>query len=526
MQQRSPSAREKGFVLLAGGVLLLIMMPLCGLAVDAAFLYAIKTRLSAAADSAALAAARNLSVGMTMAEQESIAIGRAQAFFQANYTAEVWNTVNRSLNISINESNMRTRTIRVTAAVDAPLYFMRIIWPSPYTAVTAMGIASRRDTNVLMVLDRSGSMNNNGGCPAMRAAARMFVDMFANSRDRMGMVTYGVAYALSYPPTKNFKDGSPPLVDVIDTITCGGGTGSAQALFKGYEQVAAINEPGALNVIVYFTDGIPNTITGNFPVNVLDTARTADGRARPATSSNSRCYDYQNGRRWGALGVQNPQWNPNAQVYRGAVYSEENPAAGVLNVHGVEGYTTTTFTDPGNLAGAAHASAGASAAYASSGFEGDCWFQGGAVGGGGTDRRHVQYDIGFYPATDLYGTSLRSSDNFRPIVSFPGGHPYAGEIDVRDTTNLMNAAIVATDNVGKRIRNADLNANLATVVFAVGLGDLGADQHALLRRVSNDPLSSIHDPAQPEGMYLFAPTANEISSAFVKIASELLRLSN
>lgn len=527
MPKRTPSPKEKGFVILAGGLLLLIMIPLSGLAVDAAFLYAIKTRLSAAVDSAAMAAARNLSVGMTMNEQEATATARAQAFFYANYTAEQWNTRNRSLNIGVHETQLRTRTIRVTAAVDAPLYFMRLLWPSPYTVVSATGVASRRDVNVLMVLDRSGSMNTNGGCPGMRTAARTFTDMFANARDRVGMITYGVAYGLTYPPTKNFKDGTPPLVDVIDTITCSGGTGSAQALFKGYEQLANINEPGALNVILYFTDGIPNTVTANFPVNVLDTTRVADNRGQPSSTANSRCYDYAHNKRWiNNTGTgQNPAWNPSNQVYRGAIFAERNATTGLNNVYGVNQYSTTDFTDPG-LVSLPHANTGAASAEAASGFETDCWFLGGTVGGGGTSRSHVQYDVAYYPDTDLYGTSMRSADNFRPIVDFPAGNPYAGKIDIRNTPNLTNAAVNTLDNVGKRIRSGALNANLAIVVFTVGLGELGPEQHTLLRRIANDPTSPIYDATKPAGMYLFAPTASDLTASFTRIASELLRISD
>ena len=53
--------REKGFALLVTTATMFLVNPTVGLAIDTSFLYAVKARLSAAADAAALAAARSLS---------------------------------------------------------------------------------------------------------------------------------------------------------------------------------------------------------------------------------------------------------------------------------------------------------------------------------------------------------------------------------------------------------------------------------------------------------------------------------
>jgi hypothetical protein len=57
------------------------------------------------------------------------------------------------------------------------------------------------------------------------------------------------------------------------------------------------------------------------------------------------------------------------------------------------------------------------------------------------------------------------------------------------------------------------------------LAEAGNNQHLLLRRVANDPLSPIYDPNRLTGMYVYAPTAADLNAAFVKIASEILRIS-
>lgn len=526
--------KKKGFVIITGGLMLLFVIPVVGLAIDASFLFAVKARLQSAADAAALAAARSLSVGLTMAEQEGSAVSRAEAFFGANYPPGLFNTNSRSLSVEVAETGFRTRTVTVTAAVDSPLFFMRILVNSPTTIVSATGKASRRDVNVILVLDRSGSMNSNGGCPAMRSAAKGFVNLFANQRDRLGMITYGISYALTYAPNMNFKTSSPTLPAVIDTITCSGGTGIAQGLYKGYEQIAQINEPGALNVILLFTDGVPNTVTADFPVNILDTSRVADHASLPRNPHNSRCYDWNNNQRWTKAspntGQQNLGWDPRNEFFRGAVYSQEGLSGTGNTLMGVVPYISSGFNDPSGVITYPFNSAVSPATqYSTGGFTGDCWFQGGRGHNGssqGTSTGHVQYDIAYYPDTDTYGTSLRSSDNFVAVNNFPGSNPYAGKIDVRDKSNMMRAAIAAADNVGKRIRNQDLAPNVNTVVYTIGLGETQANQETLLKRIANDATSPIYDQNKLEGLFVYAPTAADLNAAFVRIAAEILRFTH
>jgi Mg-chelatase subunit ChlD len=113
------------------------------------------------------------------------------------------------------------------------------------THVGATGIASRRDVNVILVLDRSGSLEAADACDDVESAATAFTSLFANQRDRMGMITFGGAYRLDYAMTKSFKQ-APRLTDqigVLDPGGCSGWTGSAQALWKGYEQLVALTNP-------------------------------------------------------------------------------------------------------------------------------------------------------------------------------------------------------------------------------------------------------------------------------------------
>ena len=49
-------------------------------------------------------------------------------------------------------------------------------------------------------------------------------------------------------------------------IACSGSTSTAMGLWKGYQQLVALNQPNALNVILLFTDGQPTAVALNMPV--------------------------------------------------------------------------------------------------------------------------------------------------------------------------------------------------------------------------------------------------------------------
>ena len=84
--------------------------------------------------------------GQTMAEQEDDAVARAHAFFDANFPDGFMETTNRQVNVDVNETAYRTRTVFVAASADVNAFFMRAMGVAS-TTVRVEGKASRRDVN-------------------------------------------------------------------------------------------------------------------------------------------------------------------------------------------------------------------------------------------------------------------------------------------------------------------------------------------------------------------------------------------
>ena len=283
MRGRNCESREKGVSLILGVISLVMIIPMLGLSVDAGILYASKARLQSAVDGASLAAARALNLGQTIQEQTANAQQNAVNWFYANFPAGNWSTSSTQMTTSsvTVTTGTNVRSISVTASSNVPTYFMK--WFNiNSTTISAIGTASRRDVVIMMVMDRSGSMNSNNGCSNMRSAAKIFTGQFAAGRDMIGMVEFGDTAWVDSSPTTDFQtvlgytNNSGSGSGLIDTINCNDNTNTPQALSLGYNELYKANLPGAFNILMFFTDGIPNSMTLNFQNVMLNTSGCKD----------------------------------------------------------------------------------------------------------------------------------------------------------------------------------------------------------------------------------------------------------
>jgi len=459
-----------------------VMLPLVGLAIDGSVLYLIQARLSAAVDSAALAGARSLSVGLDLTSQTASATTTAQNYFSANFPTGYWNTTNLTLNTTVAQTAYKTRTVSMQATVTVPLTFMQLLGKSGST-VAAQGQTSRRDVVMILVLDRSSSMQYAGVCPTMIAAAQSFIGDFSNARDMLGLVTFMDGYNLSYAPTINFASNSPSLNTVLGNLQCYGDTSTAAGLNQAYVQLQAINEPGALNLIVFFTDGHPNGVSANFPVK---------------TQTDTRYSSFNTG----SLVSYPPSGCTSTTTLLGEVaeWSGE-PAPSTGYTEGLFAITspsdsTTSEQVAGGLNGCAMPAS----------------------------QAEMRQDIAYVPATDSYGNATTGYQAFAGGDLYPSGNPYVGHIRVDTPTALVTASVNAADNQATAIRN---DPNLTPTIYAIGLGGTSAEpiDATFMERVSNDPRSPIYNPNQPVGQYYYSPNAQQLYGVFQQVASQILRIS-
>ncbi|MBM3744251.1 MAG: VWA domain-containing protein [Acidobacteria bacterium] len=492
-RSKCPRWAERGVIFVLLTVSLIMILPLVGLAFDCGMLYMIRTKLSAAVDAAVLAGARSLDRGMDLSSQVASAGATATEYFHANFPSGVLATANTQLSVQVTETGNRTRRVTMVASTDSPLYFLRIL-RHDWAQVRVSAQASRRDVNLILLMDRSGSILSAGADDEVRAAAHLFVDKFSEGRDRVGMVSFSGPYHVSFPYGFDFKSRSPQNIHgAIDAMVFAGNTGTAQALWQGYQQLVSINEVGALNVIVFFTDGRPTALTANFPVKTVSDQRYGDGNSPYSSTSTTYTMPASScSSSTAKLGFISAPIN---------TYSTRGTTWGAMLTQAASP-THNEWTVAPNCSNCAFAP-GTTQSY----------------------RTRMRRDIAYIPDTDPNGNSMLG---YMPLSSsnggrFPTGHPYAGRIRPDGPLGVRYAANNLADNIATRIRNDN---GLRPLIYAIGLGGTSAEtiDHTLLRRIANDPASPIHDPSQPVGMYVYSPTTQQLGDAFLKIASEILRL--
>jgi Flp pilus assembly protein TadG len=495
-------------LLLVAFISAFLLIPIVGTCIDGAVLYLVKAKLSSAVDAAALATARSLNVGQTVDEQKSHAQYIGAQYFSANFPtspdqhgspgpmgAKVVGGQDITNSIVITEPVLHKRVVTVTVSVTLPTYFMRMIGFNNST-VSASGQATRRDSNVMLVLDRSNSMNQNGSCAALISSAENFVEQFVEGRDRLGLVTYQTGAHVDFKPSLTFKT---PLKSLLDSLQCGGDTSTAQGLSLGYDQIVkTINQPGALNVIVLFTDGQPNAIVAPFPIKrASDTRYDAVNTSQLVPTPASNCKVTAPDTLTGVLSDASAETAPDETLLNATGYT-----AAVLSYTGVP---ITNRADPTTIAAPGCA------------FPNSNW--GYSVYG----RR----DIAFIPNQDLYKNSTLDRPNLMPkLDTFQSGN-YATQIRPDMPRTVRWAAFNATDSKAFAIRN---DPTFTTLIYTIGLQGnepMLIDQD-FMKRLANDgtyPPASNYDATKPSGRFILATDTAELAQAFQTVASQILRLS-
>jgi hypothetical protein len=355
------------------------------------------------------------------------------------------------------------RQVAVEGTAVVPTLFMRMFGWDTLT-VGASAEASRRDVNIMMVLDRSGSMNRapgvNPGPNAiddMKVAAQEFVDQFDEGRDKLGFVSFGSAARVDYAPQSNFKGAAIPLIGSI--YADNSGTNSSSALWEGYQALTALGEPNVLNIMVFFTDGVSTHFNGTFETNTTPSGTVCD----------------------------------NIDI-DGVIGTYSSPSSdGVIGLVDMDPGPPPVLSDQ------------------------DDWITTPACGFSNSDPRDR---IPVLPVVDLYGNSVTGPSTIPFLTS---GIPTTRGLNIKPMTeNLtVNAAIrIRTGAL------AGIPATIYAIGLGGEAPISYPADHNLMRRVANDPSSPdfASHSSEPSGTYVYAPSAAQLRQAFQQVASEIFRL--
>jgi len=478
---RGRSQRGTAFAYL--GITLFALVGFTGLAVDLGRSYVIKSNLSKAVDAAALAAARTIGEGQSAARDE------ANKIFNVNFrngylgVTSVQNPPLIDFSVAADDSNV----ITVSSRAVLPTTFMQIAGFTNIN-VSASGQATRRLVDVAFVVDHSGSLSSE--YDAVKSAAQQFVSYFDPDKDRVALVMFATSTVIMDPINTGAHgfDKSSLLNHIDGDGVAFVSTATAEGLYAGWDQLRSVSSgsQAGLRVIVLFTDGAPNTFSGQFSVKPC---HGCAGALVPAT---------------GALFTSDYPKVSGQGTFMPAV-------TGLGNIYGTPSDASLNYVPPTRST----YTSGPNASYL-----------------------NVNLDIPSLPLASFHPTHSSSGipTGFNLYdSSLPGQRVLVGGNGSGYPDHVQNANNAAR-NLAEIIANAaraDTSGSSPIRIYTLGLGDLlnqnaGSAQEtgtSILMRIANDPASPSFNPSQAEGKYYFAGDTSQLASAFEAIRNQIIRLS-
>jgi Flp pilus assembly protein TadG len=507
--------KSRGAALILYTLLLPTLLLMVGLAIDLSILYVVQTRLSTAVDGAALGAGRLLG---TSVDTKTI----AGQFLNASFPAGFWGSSTPVPNI-VPSNTGALHTISVSATVQVPLLFLRILGQQNCT-VAATATAVRRDVRIELVLDRSYSMTPV--IANLRSAATTFVNMFNPGTDELGLVVFGTSAVVAYPtsetpnyslttgtgPDTHFADpvsgGGDNMLTLINALQVGYDTNTSEALWLAYKELlkarALDPDPNRANVIVLFTDGVPNGFTAylNDPGNNA-LGLNSNCKYNPATNS--------------TMGSTNPMIGAIATAGPSNLLGGSIPWFNPILSSGL-GFFVRANSDPTNGAKYWVSGSGNEWSEVSGTSMTNCQHIGGTgLLGPGTDMS----GLAIIPPQDYYGTSTNGTAYTQSTL-------YASYSQAYNSTQPTNgyqmglASWNLADNTAQRIfKDSAMNITIYTIGYT---GNGGIDK-ALLKRIANEQDATSYNSSYQTGLFVSASDAQSMQTAFGQVASQVLRLS-
>jgi hypothetical protein len=427
---------------------------------------------------------------------------------------------------------------------------------------------------LVLVIDRSSSMSTR--MANANAGATYFVDNFAAGRDRLGLVVFGGSAIIAYPwqdwgkdvrtaalngPDVNFKntgdsDAQPNMLRSIGHINSKSNTGTAEALILAYKELAAANQPGALNVIVLFTDGQPNGISAYFNDYNGGYVKNAVNPA-PANVGGSTCS-------WAKDPQPTmPQVIPMHPMLGWIAQGGGFVSGGAQDGHGVftlmqtDQTTYTTVTDwlvaasttnryPGGTSGETILPAPPAPLATAASPTAGCKFSQYNTTTKKPASDVVSSDV-VIPSKDLYGNStLGIASAPYTLLDYQQSEIWNNECNNGSRIAALNTAALVKSNDACVVGLASWNAadmaaryirtdpsGVKPVIYSMGYtGTAGVDE-VLMKRIANVQSSTapstvhntVYNAGSKEGLYIQINNDDDVAPAYRRILAEVLRLS-
>jgi Flp pilus assembly protein TadG len=282
-------ADERGAFAVIFALVLLVLLGFTALGIEAGRWYLVRAELAKGVDAGALVAAKNISNPYV----DPVAIARE--FGEENFRAGYIDTPGSGAGqVQFSAQMLDENRVSVRGDVNATAHLARLFGVDTIP-VSATSVAQRRDVEIMMILDRSGSMAGTK-MTDLKRAANSFLDFFVETQaeDRVGLISFATTVTLDRPLGSDFV---APMRTAINAMTAVGATNTEDAFDRAGGTGSFTDQsglPGDRRVqqfAVFFSDGMPTALRDRFRWDGQD----YDGVAYGVGSSghaNCRTSDY------------------------------------------------------------------------------------------------------------------------------------------------------------------------------------------------------------------------------------------
>lgn len=258
-------ANQRGAFAVIFALVLLVLLGFTALGIEAGRWYLVRAELAKGVDAGALVAARNISNPYV----DPVVIARE--FGEENFRAGYLDTPGSGTGqVQFSAQMLAENRVSVRGDVNATAQLARLFGVTTIP-VSATGVAQRRDVEIMLILDRSGSMAGIK-MTDLKRAANSFLDFFVETQaeDRVGLISFATTVTMDRPLGSDFVD---PMRTAINAMTAVGATNTEDAFARAGGADSFTDQsglPGDRRVqqfAVFFSDGMPTALRERFRYN-------------------------------------------------------------------------------------------------------------------------------------------------------------------------------------------------------------------------------------------------------------------
>lgn len=253
--------KERGAVIISFALMLTILIGFLALGVEVGQWYLARAELSKAVDAAAMAGANNISNPFVNLTDLVVEIGNEN--FPPGYVGTQENgTDHFTSSYDASDQKISVNGSATSVAALSRIFGMNLL------PISASGAARKNRVEIMLVLDRSGSMK---GTPLgdLKTAAKAFLDYFEDTQneDQLGLISFGSGVTVNQRLGVN---NVTAMRSAVNALAAKGATNAEDAIDQadgplGFSDQTGV--PGNARVqqyLIFFSDGHPTAFRNTF----------------------------------------------------------------------------------------------------------------------------------------------------------------------------------------------------------------------------------------------------------------------